>query len=154
MQTLAFLREKYPQAFRPSGNIKPFEIGFRVNLVDAIKDQLPKGMRINAVCLALEHYCRDEEYKKAREVLGNPRINLAGEVVSQVTSEDKNLGKQLIEKQQRQREAALKARQVAKANKKPPPTTGKKPVPSDKTNSPSPKSLPIIIVKKRKFPNN
>jgi len=121
-RALAFLRERYPQAFRLAGDIKPFEIGIRGKLVADIKDPLPEGISLRAIYVALHYYCCGKEYKKARRVLGNPRINLAGEVVGQVTPADLELGQQLnakrkqIKAEKRARQQALEAKRREKEN--------------------------------------
>lgn len=94
-QAFAFLREKYPNAFRLPGDIKPLEIGIKGKLVAEVKDQLPEGVSLRAVYVALHYYCCSKEYKKVRKILNTPRIDLFGQVVGQVTSSEIELGQQL-----------------------------------------------------------
>jgi sRNA-binding protein len=112
-QALALLRERYPQAFRPAGDVKAFEIGIGTKLTAELKGRLPEGMTSRAIRAALSCYCSQPEYKEARDI-GNPRINLAGEVVSQVTSEDKKLGKQFSAEQRRIRKLETAVERAAK----------------------------------------
>jgi sRNA-binding protein len=112
-QALALLRERYPQAFRPAGDVRAFEIGIGTKLTAELKGRLPEGMTSRAIRAALSCYCSQPEYKEARDI-GNPRINLAGEVVSQVTSEDKKLGKQFSAEQRRIRKLETAVERAAK----------------------------------------
>ena len=90
-----FLRQRYPNAFRLPGDIKPFEVGLGGELMRELKDVLPTvGIRVEAIYAVLKYYTCASEYKKARKVLGAPRINLQGEVVGEVTEEHLELGRQ------------------------------------------------------------
>lgn len=113
-QALALLRERYPQAFRPVGDVKAFEIGIGIKLTAELKGRLPEGMTSRAIRAALSCYCSQPEYKEVRDIIDNPRINLAGEVVSQVTSEDKKLGKQFSAEQRRIRKLETAVERAAK----------------------------------------
>jgi sRNA-binding protein len=93
-QALTFLRETYPQAFRQPGDIKPLEVGIHREIVRENKLLLQKkGITTSAVYTALYYYCASKEYRKARKTLGNARINLAGEVVGEVTLAEVELSK-------------------------------------------------------------
>jgi sRNA-binding protein len=89
-----FLRERYPKTFFLPGEVKPLEIGIKGKLIADIKDILPESIPLRAIYVALHYYCCTKEYKKARRTLGNPRVNLAGEIVGQVIEADLELGKQ------------------------------------------------------------
>lgn len=120
MKALAFLQERYPNAFRAPGEIKPLEVGIKGKLVADIQSQLPEGVSMRAIYVALHYYCCTKEYKKIRKMVGTPRINLAGEITGQVTEADLELGRQhdakkLQAKNERlARERALAAKRLEK----------------------------------------
>ena len=108
----AFLRERYPNAFRLPGDIKPLEIGIKGKLIAEVKDQLPEGVSLRAIYVALHYYCCSKEYKKVRKILESPRIDLSGQIVGQVTSSEIELGHELNTKR-RQVKLNKKAQQQA-----------------------------------------
>lgn len=120
MKAMAFLQERYPNAFRVPGEIKPLEIGIKGKLIAELKDTLPEGVSMRAIYVALHYYCCTKEYKKLRKIVGTPRINLAGEITGQVTEADLELGRQHDAKKQQAkeeklaRERALEAKRLAK----------------------------------------
>lgn len=136
IQALAFLRERYPNAFRPSEDVKPLQIGIKGKLVAEITDNLPEGLSLRAIYVALHYYCCTREYKKVRKMIGNPRINLAGEVVGEVTQADLAVGTQMeVKKQQEKAEKlakqkALEAKRLEKQSASTAPSlfTARKPV--------------------------
>lgn len=94
MRAEAFLKKEYPQTFLPPGQVKPLEIGIKGRLIADIKDKLPDDISLRAIYVALHYYCCTKEYKKARKVLGNSRIDLDGRATGKVNESDLELGRQ------------------------------------------------------------
>lgn len=129
IQAFAFLREKYPNAFRLPGDIKPLEIGIKGKLVAEVKDQLPEGVTLRAIYVALHYYCCSKEYKKVRKILDSPRIDLFGQVVGQVTSSEIELGQQLNAKRRQIKVDKKMQQQVAEAKRREKQAQIEKPIP-------------------------
>jgi len=88
---LEFLCATFPKCFVPRGSSEPvraFVVGLKKKLFDAVKDSLPEGMSRDDISRALWVYCNSFKYNAARRKVGNPRINLEGEVVGEVTEEE------------------------------------------------------------------
>ena len=121
MRAEAFLRARYPNTFFPPGQVKPLEVGIKGKLIADLKDDRPEDISLRAIYVALHYYCCTKEYKKARKILGNPRINLQGEVISEVNETDINLGKQRNAENRRvksERKARERAVEQARLEKK------------------------------------
>jgi len=91
---LEFLCATYPKCFMPRGSsekVRAFAIGLGKTLFEAVKDRLPEGMVLEDVKSALGVYCNSYKYNAARSKVGNPRINLEGEVVGEVTEKEVEL---------------------------------------------------------------
>lgn len=86
-EALDFLRQKYPNTFRPPGEVKPLQVGIWRKISEELKDNLPENLSLRALHNALGYYCNSKEYRAAQKILGNPRINLAGEIAGEVTKE-------------------------------------------------------------------
>ncbi len=88
---LEFLCATFPKCFVPYKSKEPIRalaIGIRKTLLDAVGDKLPEGMVRRDIREALRVYCSFPKYNVARNQVGNPRINLEGEVVGEVTEEE------------------------------------------------------------------
>ncbi|MDY6991932.1 MAG: ProQ/FINO family protein [Pseudomonadota bacterium] len=121
MRAEAFLRARYPNTFFPPGQVKPLEVGIKGRLIEDLKDNLPEDISLRAIYVALHYYCCTKEYKKARKVLGNPRLNLQGEVIGEVNETDIDLGKQRNAENRRirsERKARERAIEQARLEKK------------------------------------
>ncbi len=91
---LEFLCATYPKCFMPRGShekVRAFAIGLGKTLLEAVKDRLPEGMLLEDIKSALGVYCNSYKYNLARSKVGNPRINLEGEVVGEVTEKEVEL---------------------------------------------------------------
>ncbi|TGO03647.1 hypothetical protein PN36_02330 [Candidatus Thiomargarita nelsonii] len=91
---LEFLCATYPKCFIPHRShekIRAFAIGLGKTLFEAVKDRLPEGMVLEDIKNAMRVYCNFYKYNIAKSKVGNPRINLEGEVVSEVTEEEVEL---------------------------------------------------------------
>jgi sRNA-binding protein len=94
MRAESFLKKEYPHTFLPPGQVKPLEIGIKGRLIADVKDKLPEDISLRAIYVALHYYCCTKEYKKARKILGNSRIDLNGQATGKVNESDLELGKQ------------------------------------------------------------
>jgi len=74
-----------------SERIRAFAVGLGQTLFEAVEDRLPEGMVLGDVKDALRVYCNLPKYNVARRWVGNPRINLKGEVVGEVTRKEVKL---------------------------------------------------------------
>lgn len=118
MQAMAFLRERYPNTFLAPGEEKPLEIGIKGKLIAQVKDSLPEEVSLRAIYVALHYYCCTKGYKKARKIVGTPRINLAGEVAGQVTETDLELGVQQDVKKKQEKAERLALEQALEAKRR------------------------------------
>lgn len=118
MQAMAFLREHYPNTFLAPGEEKPLEIGIKGKLIAQLKDSLPEGVSVRAIYVALHYYCCTKGYKKARKIVGTPRINLAGEVSGQVTEADLELGVQQDVKKKQEKAERLAQERALEAKRR------------------------------------
>jgi len=83
-----FLCATYPKCFVPfrsKDKRYALAIGTRQVLIKDVVDKLPFGIKLRDIQLALNNYCTSKKYCEAKLEAGNPRINLAGEVVGEVT---------------------------------------------------------------------
>jgi sRNA-binding protein len=117
MNAMAFLQERYPNAFRVPGETNPLEVGIKGKLIAELKDTLPEGVSMRAIYVALHYYCCTKEYKKLRKIVGTPRINLAGEITGQVTEADLELGRQHDAKKQQAKEEKLARERALEAKR-------------------------------------
>lgn len=109
---LDFLSAIFPKCFvrRDSRErVRALEVGIREKLFLRLENQLPKGLVLDDVRSGLRFYCRLSKYKLAKGRVGNPRINLDGEVVGEVT-EDQVSFEALKKKMKRMRGVMFKAR--------------------------------------------
>jgi sRNA-binding protein len=118
IQAMAFLRERYPNTFHAPGEEKPLEVGIKGKLIAQVKDNLPQGVSLRAIYVALHYYCCTKEYKKARKTVGTPRLNLAGEVAGQVTEADLELGVQHDAKKNQEKADRLAMERALEANRR------------------------------------
>jgi len=86
-----FLCATYPKCFVPfrsKAKRYALAIGTRQVLIKDVADKLPFRIKLRDIQLALNNYCTSRRYCEAKLEAGNPRINLAGEVVGEVTEEE------------------------------------------------------------------
>jgi len=89
---LEFLSVTFPKCFVHREEIScAFEVGIRKKLLARLENKLPEGMDLVDIKKALGFYCSLPKYNVARSKEGNPRINLEGEVVGEVTAEEVKL---------------------------------------------------------------
>jgi len=89
---LEFLSVTFPKCFvLREENFCAFELGIRKKLLARLENKLPEGMDLVDIKKALRFYCNLPKYNVARSKEGNPRINLEGEVVGEVTAEEVKL---------------------------------------------------------------
>jgi len=89
---LEFLSVTFPKCFvPPEENFRAFEVGIKKKVLARLENKLPEGMVLKDIKDALKFYCSLPKYNVARSKEGNPRINLEGEVVSEVTAEEVKL---------------------------------------------------------------
>ncbi|OAD19055.1 Fertility inhibition FinO-like domain protein [Candidatus Thiomargarita nelsonii] len=89
---LEFLSVTFPKCFvLREENFCAFEIGITKKLFSRLENKLPEGMVLGDIKGALRFYCNLPKYNMARSKEGNPRINLEGEVVGEVTAEEVKL---------------------------------------------------------------
>lgn len=107
-----FLKERYPNAFGRNPLVA-LEVGVQHKVMCELKDVLPEvGIRRRAIYNALAYFFQSDEYKATRRDIGNPRINLQGEPVGEVTEEHIGIAKKVHrakKKRQKKRKAIEKA---------------------------------------------
>jgi len=118
---LEFLCATFPKCFVPresSDLVRAFAIGLGKTLFEAVKDRLPEGLEQRDIREALRVYCNSFKYNAARRRAGNPRINLEGEVVGEVTKEEVKLFWDSRKKQGKSRKSTLDKKPSEKPSQK------------------------------------
>ena len=88
---LEFLYATYPKCFKPlreKGERFALAIGIRQTLIKDVADKLPLELSLSDIQKSLQIYCISKKYRKVKSIAGTPRVNLAGEIVGEVTEEE------------------------------------------------------------------
>jgi len=114
---LEFLSVTFPKCFvLCEEKIRAFEVGITKKLFSKLENKLPEGIVLGDIKKALGIYCNLPKYHAARKRVGNPRINLEGEVVAEVTKEEI---KSFWESKKKQRKSVQDKVPVVVVSKKP-----------------------------------
>jgi len=118
-KALDFLCATFPKCFVPLRSPKPvraFAIGIFDVLIAQVENKLPDDIHINDIKRGMVKYTSLRRYHYAIGKIGNPRINLDGEVVGKVTKKELAIFYEM--KKARKAARAKKAEKAKKAEAK------------------------------------
>lgn len=153
---LNFLAQRFPAAFAAE-KVNAFCIGIHEQMQEELKGEtLPEGVTVSAIKQALYAYCNKYAYMKAKGKVGNPRVNLWGHVVGEVTEQEvllhnmaRKAKKQALAEKKKKAATANKAKQQ-QAKQVQEKKAVKKPIAAKKQAEKVVPNTPIIKKKKRR----